>query len=376
MKISILGWNGALNVGDDAMTFVIIKNIMKFSRVDKLYFTTYDRKSELKYLNYFPKSLKVKFNRLGHLLKPAPLIRSIYFVYLLPLYLIFTSDLIIIGGGSIFHTARSNQIYNNILSFRKLFFRKVKVISLGVSVGPFNTKSAEKEFLKILDRIDYISLRDARSFEYCKSKSNNTTIEYLKDLALFLPNYCKDLKSTNVKQQICIILRQGFITPSVTNLIVDVVNYIHTSYPEIKIIFASACELKDEKENDSLAIKDLIKNFNKDIVSGIEIFKYNEDPIMFYKLLGESIFSISMRLHGCIISYAMERPFISISYHQKCLDFIRDRKIPENFNYNLNSNQNNIKGEIDYLLSGNSFNFENTETDVNFLDRINELTTK
>ena len=47
------------------------------------------------------------------------------------------------------------------------------------------------------------------------------------------------------------------------------------------------------------------------------------DPEEFAEVLARSILNVSMRLHGCVISYSQETPFVAITYHPKVVGFAR-----------------------------------------------------
>lgn len=235
----------------------------------------------------------------------------------------------IIGGGSIYHSKSGNQVYSNLIKIKKTLKLNRKIVSVGVSVGPFKDATAEASFKYILDNIDFLCVRDRRSFSYCKNLNNGPAINYAPDVALARP-LIKHI-DTNVKNEIGIILRQGFVTDQITRLLIDTIAIVYAAHPELTFVLHSFCELDDKHENDMIAINQILQEMPDHLKSRCTINRYNSNPDIFYARIGSARINICMRLHGSIISYAMNTPFIMLSYHKKCEDFFEDMGIDRQF---------------------------------------------
>jgi polysaccharide pyruvyl transferase WcaK-like protein len=163
MIITLVGWNCKKNLGDDVMTDVIIDNFSK--TYPKAHFKIIGEQSSLpvfqaslnhpgitikaiKHYDFFNsiKGFKFFFNRFFI----APLIA-------------LNSDIVIIGGGTIYHSVALTKFYEFVLGVKKIFNPKCKVYSTGVSIGPFKTHEELEVFTEFSSKVDFFSVRDKRS---------------------------------------------------------------------------------------------------------------------------------------------------------------------------------------------------------------------
>jgi polysaccharide pyruvyl transferase WcaK-like protein len=375
MKVVLWGWNGCKNVGDDAMTEVLINGLLQNFKIERICFAGCDVETEsMPFIEEY--SDKVKFSScfIPRYLLKFSIFRQYYWLFIIPIKLIFNYDVIIIGGGSIFHSYKKNLIYNNLLNIKKLFHRSVKIVSIGTSVGPFYTLSAEKMFIKLASKLDLLSVRDKRSYNFCRSNNIIKNLRYAPDLAITLSEF-KSIK-LNKQNKVNIILRQGHISDELYGVIVQAIEHIQDVYPNLDIVFLSACELDSDTENDNIAISHFIESLPPERRKSLLIERYNSFPSFFYKSIGDALFNISVRLHGSIISYAMNTPFICISYHQKCLDFFKDMNIHPNYLFEQEKTEiAEIRNSIDKIITKSHVKFEKREV-LNHFDELIKILMK
>ncbi|MEN9919104.1 MAG: hypothetical protein RL662_1540 [Bacteroidota bacterium] len=329
MKVALWGWNGKRNIGDDAMTLSMIEGLVKNYSVKKISIIDCDLDDlSMSYLDNYRTQYNISGLNLKKWFYKYKFFRNLYLFFILPITLSFRYDLVIIGGGSIFHTYKSNLMYLNLIYIRNILLAKCKIISLGTSAGPFRTIVAQKIFNKILQKIDLISVRDKRSYQYCKALPH-IALNYSCDIALALPQL--RLIETSKKNRVNIILRQGHITDNISAIIKEAIIHLTREYPLSEIVFLSACSYQLVSENDDICNADFINSLPSELKRKVRSISYSSDPISFYKELGEAKLNISVRLHGTIISYAMNTPFIAISYHTKCSDFFHDLSMNKKF---------------------------------------------
>jgi polysaccharide pyruvyl transferase WcaK-like protein len=349
-NVALIGWNGMKNVGDDAMTFVIVDRLSKVRNFKKLLLLSDNDPSALQFVNTFKDQLQVKFPFLYKMLIRIPIIGGFYYRWVLSVYIILFYDLVIIGGGTLYHSKGLNAFFVNLIKIKKLFRKSVDLVSIGVSIGPFKDVESADLFLQIKNGFDFIAVRDNRSYEYCLSISNSKECIYAPDIALALPT----IKPIYVekKREIGIILRQGHITSDIQNLILKTIKGTLDKYPDLRIVFHCFCELDNKDENDYLGYLDLKKEIPSVYLERVDVNRYNSNPDHFYNSLGSSIINLCMRLHGSIISYSMNTPFIMLSYHQKCTDFFNDMNIDRGYLIDNYSNLDKVLELIDKAYEG------------------------
>lgn len=316
-KTALIGWNAKRNVGDDAMTLAFIELLR--NRTSRVLLVCDKDKESLKFLENFPE-IDFSFAPFHKLLGNTKGVKGIYYRWFLSVYLVLTCNEIIIGGGTLFHTSGILRFYRNILKIKKILKLKVLVGAACVSVGPFRDSEAPAHFRAIAKDIDFINVRDQRSYDICKSIIPEKTSFY-PDIALSIPSFFD--VSVIKENKVSVSLRQGHVGKLEMKWLDDFLNQLHTFYPETQIEFVTFCDLNNFNENDDIAIDRLMKFSNSKWKSKVTRLPYNSDPIEFYQALKKSQFNICMRLHASIISYATDTNFITLNYHQKCEDFFK-----------------------------------------------------
>ena len=326
MKVILLGWNGALNAGDDAMTLSMLLELNKNDKISEVELISRTTKANFSYLDNYNFNYKVIIN--DFLLK----YNNKYFKYfyqrlVFPFKLVFKHDYIIIGGGTIFHSSGDNFIYSYTSFLSKIvrLFKKSRIYIFGCSIGPFNSIKAEKLFSSCYKRMDKVIVRDIRSYDYCKNldkASNRLALE--KDLALALPAY-KAFKPCVIneynRKYIVVILRRNHVSTEQYNWLTSFLTNFIAINKEMEIVFSTFCDLDNYLENDKLEIDSYIQSLSGDLIKKIRIKSYNENLKDVYTLIRNSEFVISSRLHGGIISHSLGKKFVMLSYHVKCSDF-------------------------------------------------------
>jgi|GEM_PF-3990931 len=330
MTITLVGWNCRKNLGDDVMTDVLIDNFAK-KHPGALFRIVGDQKS----LPVFQSginhpSIQIKAIRNFDKLNSIPIVRTLFNRIYIAILIALKSDIIIIGGGTIYHSTSLTRFYQQIAGLKNRFNAKCKIYSIGVSIGPFKTDDELSAFNSFKPNIDFFSVRDDRSIALL-GKSERASVA--PDLALSYP-FTKPFNE-NKENEIAIILRQGHIDDQTSTFLKDFILGFNKQFPEYNIKFYSFCEYFLPSENDSLAIERLIKWANFGDVP-VSIVKYDNNPHAFCELLSKSKLIVSVRLHGAILGYALKVPFFMISYHRKCTDFFNELKLDKRFLIDVN----------------------------------------
>ncbi len=157
MKITFLGTHGQFNIGDELLLETFLAQLGKQN-------------------HYAVNSYDPKFT--ASMLTPAFDVESFHTTGELPAFLkhLLTSDVLFFGGGSIIkelYASVGRNRYSTLLmilasvTFTKVIARK-KVIMSNIGVGPLLSKGGERLARMILNQVDFLSVRDDKSYRTCQ----------------------------------------------------------------------------------------------------------------------------------------------------------------------------------------------------------------
>lgn len=284
-KIFMFGYYGFDNAGDESILKAIVNSLNS-------------KEVNFDVLTYNYKKTKKNFN-------VNPISRSKFKDIILS---IKSSDLVIGGGGSLLQditSSKSLYYYLAIILVSKLFGKKV--IFLFSGIGPVNKKVNQKLLKWVLNKVDYIVLRDYKSEKFLKKLNIKTHMEVSADAA-FLLNISSNKKID--KKTVGISLRPWTHNDLVLKEIEKTINYLIQKGYNIKLI---PMMIPDDLEY----IKKLKIDFGKKIKlidKNLTIKDYNQE-------IQTCDFIIGMRLHSLIFSAINETPFIGIEYDPKIDSF-------------------------------------------------------
>lgn len=293
-KVIRVAWLGHSNFGDDLMSYVIDSWLRElFGEVDNLIMCDGSVKSEGTHRSIFPNSwLPRRINKMFAKRR------------------IEKSDLVVIGGGSILHSEQSIQWKQKVVDKAKQ--RGIPVVGINLSIGPLKTELAEKLCTEFLNSLDTFSLRDVASYEWAEKQNINSHYIESTDLA---GAYIEQVKP-QLWQKTNNVVGVSFVRTTNTkqlernkSLLID----LASRFDAVKLFsFCTSDTFGDQNMNYGLA--KLSKN--------IKVVDYKE-TITFTQELSECGFFVGERLHSIILSYLLGTPFITLSYHKKCSDFLK-----------------------------------------------------
>lgn len=260
------------------------------------------------------------------------------------------SEKLIFGGGSVLHNSHDIKLKNQLCNLSKN-----APLALGVGIGPFKDKDASKHCRKFLERCEFVGVRDQKSYNLAQEIAPDANVELTFDLApLLLLN--PELKLSNPKREgICICLCP------------------HESLSgelekENKRILWLASTLRPLI---SAGLKVTLLNFNGHSVFGdngihqrllnllgpeaglVKVIPYQSNPLKVLEALEHFELVLSMRLHGSILAYMANTPFISINYHDKCAEWCKTAGVRGEFQFDCNAeDQAALKQAIERSLEG------------------------
>lgn len=239
-----------------------------------------------------------------------------------------SSDYFINVGGSVLGEVRpfENKSFAN---YSKIFNPKLRQGSIGVSIGPFKNSNEEKKVKEYLKKMEFLALRDSRSYEYAKSLSLDCEPIKAFDLAALLPEIFTKEKN-------------GMPKPSRKTIGLSICNY-ERYYNK---------DLKNETRRNQF-VKELLELLSKNEKAHFKFFNFNGHDVIGDERITHEIMSqlpqnrityipylgnvqlvwdeiktcdimISTRLHASIFACYADVPFVLIEYHKKCSDFLLD----------------------------------------------------
>ena len=212
-NIGLIGWNGNYNVGDDAMTSVIIRFLKQHKIGDRFYF--YADKSSL--AHYFENDEKTEIRGipLYAFFRRIPYVGTLAIHYIFPYFFCNKKDILLIGGGSIIHRAKLSMLYVRIIKLVRKKNPGTLIGAIGISVGPFATEQDKIAAKLVLENMDFCTVRDLRSYKFLQQINLKNSFTCAPDLALLLPRLSNKsfFKNANFGNYIGLSLRSGWLSP-------------------------------------------------------------------------------------------------------------------------------------------------------------------
>lgn len=267
------------------------------------------------------------------------------------------SDMLISGGGSLLQdktSSRSIWYYLLIMKLAKRYKKKVFVYSNGV--GPINKIFNRNITRRVLNKVDYITLRDKDSYDFIKSIGvNNPNIKVLSDPVFNLKEASDEnvRKKFDVNKDTVLISIRSWMDDE--KLIFELSKFLNYLIDEGKdIVF-----MPMQTPRDTTISEKIVANLKS---SKIIDEKYPVEILM--SLMKNADFIVAMRLHAMIYAIHQNLPFIGLSYDPKTETLLKD------FDESINIDVDAIN--YDDLLRAYKYIKDNREAFISNLSTINE----
>ena len=267
------------------------------------------------------------------------------------------SDMLISGGGSLLQdktSSRSIWYYLLIMKLAKRYKKKVFVYSNGV--GPINKRFNRNITRRVLNKVDYITLRDKDSYDFIKSIGvNNPNIKVLSDPVFNLKEASDESvhKKFDINEDTVLVSIRSWMDDE--KLIAELSKFLNYLIDEGKnIVFMPMQTPRDTTISEKIAAN--LKS------SKIINEKYPVEILM--SLMKNADFIVAMRLHAMIYAIHQNVPFIGLSYDPKTETLLKD------FDESINIDVDAIN--YDDLLKAYKYIKENREAFISNLSTINE----
>lgn len=267
------------------------------------------------------------------------------------------SDMLISGGGSLLQdktSSRSIWYYLLIMNLAKHYKKKVFVYSNGV--GPIKKNINRKFTSKVLNKVDYITLRDIDSYELIKEIGvTNKNIKVLSDPVFNLKESSDEslCKVFDINKDTVIVSVRSWMNDE--KLIEELSKFLNHLIELGKNIIFMPMQIP----RDIVISEKVAKNLSS---SKIIDEKYPVEILM--NLMKHSDFVIAMRLHAMIYAIHQNVPFIGISYDPKTDTVLKD------FDESININADDISCEA--LLRAYEYINSHREEFIKDLKIVNE----
>ncbi|WP_226666204.1 polysaccharide pyruvyl transferase family protein [Metabacillus litoralis] len=332
-KILLSGYYGEYNTGDDALLVSSSWACSQFFQSDEILATA----AQLPRLDqkFAVAPLFVKEENM----KSENLLRMYYHA--------LTSDMIVFGGGSVFHSTDKLTRDSDLIDLS----RGKGAIALGVSFGPFRDSGAELACKKFVNNLSYIGVRDQESYDIVKSLAHDINVEKTFDLAALFPitqleNNVKKSPSKRKGLAISLCHYERYIGLNTATekirfeKILNVLNRLtEEDVEELIFIDFNGHPVFGDVDIHS----EMMRRLNIQIP--VSRIPYQDNPATVLDLISRCKGLVGMRLHSCIFGYLTETPTVILSYHPKCIGWAK--QIDANPNFTIDSN--NFEEEQLYL---------------------------
>ena len=237
--------------------------------------------------------------------------------------------LIVLGGDDFSPYYGYFQLFKSLFEI-KLYSKKIPIVLLGQTIGPFGT--VLRRIVKWCLQDCYISIREESNFNYVKDKINLNQVTLSGDLAfLNLPFQNKlgkkDFLLTQyqlTENEYISLVPSGLMQAYTKNEKKYIENYVNvinflTEYQETKnykIILLAHVLLNDEID-DKMIIQKIYSSLGEKIQKKVVLVL---EPLLPYELrilLGNGLFTITGRMHSAISTFQKGKPAICLSYSIK-----------------------------------------------------------
>ncbi|MBL1228919.1 polysaccharide pyruvyl transferase family protein [Enterococcus sp. BWB1-3] len=332
MKILLLSFTNSSNFGDQLIVKQIIKTCEKYGSVITYSYSFQKNYSFNDDQDYF--FLNSKANLESYLKKVyKDYFRNFYLIDKMHTYKNYKkmknnivqseflndlkeADLLIIGGGNtIFDLSRNSknfERYEYIVNIAHQYNTKVMMMCVGL--GPFQTSNQEQGTQAVIQKCDFVTVRDNKSYEYGK---NITHVHLSVDPVFFLEN--EKIKQVSNAIGICVIdyrlnnIKQKEYKKYLEEM-KSIIERLRSEIPDNDILLFSS------EPRDYEAVKDLYNMVKGN--KNIELRKIStkEQLITFYN---EIDVLLGTRMHSMIVAVSQGVPIVGISWQQKVTEMFK-----------------------------------------------------
>lgn len=322
--VMICGYYGRHNLGDDILLKVITDNLKRECEVKKIALLTADANDN-----------QQKLDRCIHRFNIAEIKKTMKL-----------TKVFILGGGSILQdstSSRSLYYYIYITNLAKKLGCKILLYSNGI--GPINKAFHRKKAAKLLEKVDYITVRDNKSYEYIRKIGvKNPNIEITADEVFAIDTKeINENKALGGKEYICINLRSASCSDEFIKSFGKAINDITSESGLIPVL------LPMHFNQDIQALQKLSKSLKSEYIIIDKPISHDET----LAILNQCKFTVVERLHAIIFSCIFSKPFTAINYDPKVQALCNEVEMNDYVIDSNSSSSENIYSIIKTMINNN-----------------------
>lgn len=262
------------------------------------------------------------------------------------------TDMLVSGGGSLLQDVSSSKsilYYLGILKLAQIMKKKTFIYSQGI--GPISNRFNRFLTRKILNKVNYLNVRDRQSEAYLRDMNVNRHVQVTTDTVF-------GIKKPSLDKGKEILNKLGVRENSI-NVGMIVMDWKNSGQRTIREFINTIEMIKEERDVNiilipffyhlDLAIESEIYDKIKDKYNNVYLAKDYLHVNDYLSLIGNMDICVSMRLHGLIFSTLMGVYPIGISYDPKIDGFMKElNRVQEHYVQNFHSEE--LAKEIIYSI--------------------------
>lgn len=239
------------------------------------------------------------------------------------------ADTISLCGGSIM------QDVKGIARWRQQALRFKRAEALGVSIGPFPNREAENRVRKLVHNLDRLVVRDNSSVDRASALGIQQDKVLLGGDLVALNRSIRSSPSTAGSITICPSAASRTEYSKLYQQVKDGLQQV-TNHQKVRPNVNILALASTPTANDEPLCRQLVEGLEK-LGYSVEFVAYSKVGVSgVTKILAESSMVWSQRLHGAIVSYLSDVPFLLDGHHEKCIDFAEDIQLNPELLVNVN----------------------------------------
>jgi len=311
---TVVGYHGYQNLGDDIFRNLVCQWLNNSFKIDTCYISTKRGTTEYSDAKMHVIPFSTPITRINRLLWLTVFKKSL------------ESNALIFSAGSIFTIQPFFLIYLMLRLLRLFRGKKLKILALGVSIGPFHNRRDQYWCLKGLSLMDCIMVRDSQSQMLLDEAKQHINAKLSFDLALCwkqtpaIPKLAGrapilGLVITERAWGLCTATHSANCT-AMSQMLQDTL----TKFKEIEIRVLCVCS--DERDGDRLISQHLHEILSKKWQHRVELRYYENNNVeQMLTRIAECSSLISARMHAGIMGILASVPVYQISYAEKIQNF-------------------------------------------------------
>lgn len=306
IKITLVGYYGYDNLGDDLMLYCLLKQIYRIEPSVKVYLLSKKSNNLISLISPFTNVEFIEFKEAAKLYNVKVYVRAI-----------LKSELTIWGGGTCFSDedgiGNFKYFLLNILLGRKFAY-------LGIGIGVLNKKISRIKTYILLQCMRFATFRDPKSLEICNTFTNKNKDYLTHDLSYLYELRTNPLSGLKTDEEAYILASirdlSNFYTEDQRNQrqenIVKSLCWVAQKEQIQRIFLLPIDNLKDHSINQKALLK--LKNAMPNIdIRQLDVSDFQEK----INIIRNAKFYVSERLHAIVISKMAKVPCIALSYSPK-----------------------------------------------------------